>query len=120
MKVEELGELKVDIVKIREVFNNLITNGIKYNDSEFKEIRIWREGDVVFVKDNGIGIDESMKNKVFAFFKRLHVKEEYGGGTGAGMAIVQKVLDRHKASIDFKSNLGEGTTFSIDFSNCKA
>lgn len=114
--VEDLGELKVDIVKMREVFNNLITNGIKYNDNDSKEINIWREGNLVYVKDNGIGIDESMKDKVFAFFKRLHAKDEYGGGTGAGMAIVQKVLDRHNATIDFQSKIGEGTTFILDFS----
>ncbi len=114
--VEDLGELKVDIIKMREVFNNLITNGIKYNDNELKKIKIWREGNLVYVKDNGIGIDESMKDKVFAFFKRLHAKDEYGGGTGAGMAIVQKVIDRHNATIEFKSKIGEGTTFILDFS----
>lgn len=116
MKIDDLGELKVDIVKMREVFNNLITNALKYNDSEIKTIHFWRDGDKVFVKDNGIGIDESMKDKVFAFFRRLHAKDEYGGGTGAGMAIVQKVLDRHNATIDFASKIGEGTTFILDFS----
>lgn len=118
LDIQELGELKVDIIKTREVFNNLIANAIKYNDSEVKEIKIWREQNKIYIKDNGIGIDESMKDKVFAFFKRLHAKDEYGGGTGAGMAIVQKVLDRHGASIDFESKVGEGTVFFIDYTSC--
>lgn len=115
----ELGELKVDVVKMREVFNNLVTNAIKYNESDVKKIKIWREGNFVYVQDNGIGISQDHKEKVFAFFKRLHAKTEFGGGSGAGMAIVKKVLDRHKASIDYRSELGEGTTFLINFENSK-
>lgn len=118
LELDDLGELKVDIIKMREVFNNLITNAIKYNDSDIKSIKIWREGNKVFVKDNGIGIDLKFKEKVFSFFKRLHAKDEYGGGTGAGMAIVQKVLERHKATIDFESKIGEGTIFIMDFESC--
>jgi len=55
---------------------------------------------------------------VFAFFKRLHAKTEFGGGSGAGMAIVKKVLDRHDVPIDFESKEGEGTTFIMDFKSC--
>lgn len=115
VEVKDLGTLKVDPVRMREVFNNLITNAVKYNNSDVKQVVIWREGDIIYVKDNGIGINEKYKNKVFAFFKRLHAKDEYGGGTGAGMAIVKKVLDQHNATIDFKSKEGEGTTFILDF-----
>lgn len=119
IEVEDLGMLKVDVIKMSEVFNNLLTNSVKYNDSEIKKIKIWREGNQILLKDNGIGIDEKQKDKVFAFFRRLHGKEEYGGGTGAGMAIVKSVLDRHNASIDFKSKVGEGTTFLLDFEQCQ-
>lgn len=118
VKIEKLGELRVDVVKMREVFNNLITNSIKYNTSDIKEIRIWREDNKLFISDNGIGIAPEDKAKVFAFFRRLHAKTEFGGGTGAGMAIVKKVLDRHNVSIDFESEVGKGTTFIMDFSEC--
>ena len=68
--------------------------------------------------DFNVGIDIKMKEKVFAFFKRLHSKNEFGGGSGAGMAIVKKVLDRHKVPIDFESEVGIGTTLIMEFENC--
>lgn len=118
LKIEDLGKLKIDVVKMKEVFNNLLTNSVKYNNSAVKKIKIWREENIIYLEDNGIGIEEKQKDKVFAFFKRLHGKEEYGGGTGAGMAIVKSVLDRHNASIDFESKVGKGTKFIIDFNAC--
>lgn len=118
LEVGELGALIVDGIKFKEVFNNLLTNAIKYNNSEQKEIKVWREGDKLYFKDNGIGIRAEDKEKVFAFFRRLHGKEEFGGGTGAGMAIVKTVLDRHGVSIDYQSEVGKGTTFILDCKSC--
>lgn len=118
IQLSNLGELNVDVIKIREVFNNLVTNALKYNKSYKKVVKIWREGNKIMVQDNGIGIDFEMKDKVFAFFKRLYNRSEFGGGSGAGMAIVKKVLDRHKVPIDFESEMGKGTTFIMDFGSC--
>jgi len=68
---------------------------------------------VIYVKDNGIGIKEEYYDKIFEIFRRLHAKDEYGGGTGAGLAIVKRVIDDHKGEIRVQSKFGEGTTFYI-------
>lgn len=118
LDIQDLGVLRVDIVKIGEVFSNLLTNAVKYNTSSVKRVKVWREENLIYFEDNGIGIDEKHKEKVFAFFRRLHSKNEYGGGTGAGMAIVKTVLYHHKTTIDFTSTIGKGTKFIMDFSKC--
>lgn len=118
IEIDDLGKLKVDAVKFREVFNNLITNAVKYNMSKKKTIKVWREKDVIYFKDNGIGISPKDKEKVFGFFRRLHGNDEFGGGTGAGMAIVKNVLERHDVNIDYESELGKGTTFILDCKKC--
>lgn len=114
--VGELGSYSFDLVRMQEVFNNLLTNAVKYNNSEIKEINIWEEDKKIMVQDNGIGIDKKNTSKVFEFFQRLHPERKYGGGTGAGMAIVKRILDRHHIDITIKSELGAGTTFVMDFS----
>jgi PAS domain S-box-containing protein len=113
---EPLPRLLCDQVRVRAVFHNLVTNGVKYNDSAEKRIRIaWEEnaeGEAVFsVSDNGIGIPEKHREKVFAIFKRLHSGDKYGGGTGAGLAIVKKIVEQHKGRIWLDSEPGQGTTF---------
>jgi two-component system, chemotaxis family, sensor kinase Cph1 len=113
---EPLPRFYCDQVRVRAVFHNLITNGVKYNDSPEKQIRItWREnaeGETVFsVSDNGIGIAEKHQDKVFGIFKRLHSGDKYGGGTGAGLAIVKKIIERHKGRVWLDSEEGQGTTF---------
>ncbi len=96
------------------IFNNLITNGLKYNQSEIPTIEIGYkdEGEyhVFSVKDNGIGINMEYKNQIFEIFKRLHRKEEYSG-TGIGLAIVQKLVYYHKGEVWLDSEEGKGTTF---------
>jgi chemotaxis family two-component system sensor kinase Cph1 len=105
---------------IGEIFRNLITNSIKYNDSALKKIEIGcikdhnkhPSGYVFFVRDNGIGIPEEHRQNVFKMFKRLHGRDEYGGGTGAGLAIVQRLVEQHHGEIWFESNKdGGGSTF---------
>jgi PAS domain S-box-containing protein len=113
---EALPRVHCDQVRVRAVFHNLVTNGVKYNDNAEKRIRIgWEEnteGETVFsVSDNGIGIAEKHRDKVFGIFKRLHAGDKYGGGTGAGLAIVKKIIEQHKGRIWLDSEPGEGTTF---------
>lgn len=114
-----LPHVHCDQVRVRAVFHNLITNGVKYNDSAEKRVEIaWREDDeaepsaIEFsISDNGIGIPEKHRDKIFGIFKRLHTGEKYGGGTGAGLAIVKKIVEQHRGRIWLDSEPGHGTTF---------
>ncbi len=105
-----------DSARVAEVFRNLVTNALKYNESDQKWIEIGVRGDegvgetVFFVADNGIGIREKHKDSVFRIFKRLHSREKYSG-TGAGLTIVKKIVEKHNGKIWVESEFGEGTTF---------
>jgi light-regulated signal transduction histidine kinase (bacteriophytochrome) len=116
-----LPRLHCDQVRVRAIFHNLIVNGVKYNDNAEKRIAIGWHGpqagsapqELVFsVADNGIGIPEKHREKVFGIFKRLHgADSKYGAGTGAGLAIVKKTIERHGGRIWLESEVGQGTTF---------
>lgn len=96
------------------IFNNLIANGIKYNESESPTILInykERQNAHYFeVIDNGIGIESKYQKTVFEMFKRLHKKGEYPG-TGIGLSIVKKLIKNHGGMISLESELGRGTKF---------
>jgi light-regulated signal transduction histidine kinase (bacteriophytochrome) len=66
---------------------------------------------IFYVRDNGIGIDKKYFDSIFTIFKRLHARDKFGGGTGAGLTIVQKIIERHGGKIWLESNPAEGTTF---------
>jgi light-regulated signal transduction histidine kinase (bacteriophytochrome) len=110
-----------DRVLIEEVFTNLISNAFKYNNQPEKWAEIsWIESDgqphnifTFYVRDNGIGIREKHLESVFRIFKRLHASSKYGGGTGAGLTIVKKIIERHGGQIHVESAFGKGTTFSF-------
>lgn len=97
-----------------ELFTNLVSNGIKYNDKDGKRIKIgWNEedGDYLFyVKDNGIGIDECYIGKIFDLFERLNPRES-PNGTGAGLAICKRIVKEHGGKIWVDSKEGKGSTF---------
>ena len=101
---------------IARMMQNLIGNGIKYNTSANPTVTITaaQEGNfyVFAVKDNGIGIHEKFHKRIFEMFKRLHTRDEYSG-TGIGLAIVRKVVDIHKGTIDVVSAPNKGTTFLV-------
>ena len=105
---------------ISALFQNLISNGIKYSDAEEKVIEIGMkemasdqapDRVVLYVSDNGIGIDEQFHDKIFSIFKRLNSEKAYGEGTGAGLTFVKKIVENHQGDIWLTSALGEGTTF---------
>jgi PAS domain S-box-containing protein len=109
-----LPEVMADSSQLGQVFQNLIANGIKFHGEKAPEIHISAErkaNEWLFsVKDNGIGIDPQYSEKIFEVFKRLHKKEEYPG-TGIGLAICKKIIERHGGHIWVKSELGKGSTF---------
>ena len=106
---------------ITGVFLNLISNGIKYNDSPKKVIKIGmtdhnnKVSKELYIKDNGIGIEKKYLSQIFSIFKRLHKKEEYGGGVGAGLTIVDKMISKHNWGLRVESTVGQGSIFYIDF-----
>jgi light-regulated signal transduction histidine kinase (bacteriophytochrome) len=121
-----LPAVRCDSARVGEIFYNLITNAIKYNESPQKKVEVgYRLGEpleggaderaraatVFYVRDNGIGIPKRHLNSVFRIFKRLHSREKYGGGTGAGLTLVTKIVERHGGRIWVESELGKGSTF---------
>ncbi|MCA9420825.1 MAG: PAS domain S-box protein [Nitrospira sp.] len=108
-----------DGVKIREVLANLITNAMKYNDKPEKWIQLSAQilpdsGHLeIAVRDNGIGIPQAHQQNIFRIFRRLHSRDKFGGGDGAGLTIVKKIMERHGGTIRLESTMGEGTTFFV-------
>lgn len=105
-----------DRIQIGEVFSNLIANAIKYNNKAHKWIEIGYLHHpplpvTFYVRDNGIGIREKHFEVIFRIFKRLHSPNKYSGGTGAGLTIAKKIVERHGGKIWLESTYGEGTTF---------
>ena len=109
-----LPTVSVDRSQMVQVFQNLIANAIKFRGKNHPEIRIGatRQGDewVFSVSDNGIGIDPAYWDKIFEIFKRLHTREEYPG-TGIGLAICRRIVERHGGRIWVESEEGKGSTF---------
>ena len=123
-----LPTVRADGVRLQEVFYNLISNGMKYNDKPAKTVAVGlappeaagvgvgrpvsAEGfHIFYVRDNGIGIDARHQDSIFKLFKRLHAQDKYGGGTGAGLAIAKKMVEKHGGSLWVESALGQGATF---------
>ena len=103
-----------DETQISSVFLNLIGNAIKYRSGEKPEIHISarRKGNVWLfsVRDNGIGIDPQYDKRIFIIFQRLHARTEYPG-TGIGLAVTKKIIERHGGHIWVESGTGNGSTF---------
>ncbi len=115
---EPLPSVIGDELQLIQLFQNLVGNGIKYRSAGVPTVHVsaTRHGakDWTFaVKDNGLGIDPQYFERIFGMFQRLHKREEFGG-TGIGLAICKKIVERHGSSISVKSGLGLGSTFSFD------
>jgi signal transduction histidine kinase len=120
-----LPEVVCDRTRVAEVFRNLISNALKYNESPQKRVEIGhcdevqtprgRERDVFYVKDNGIGIAPEFHDDIFKIFKRLNAEEDDKKGTGVGLTFVRKIIERHGGRIWLSSTPGEGTTFFFTF-----
>ena len=106
-----------DEMQLIQLFQNLVGNGIKYQNPGVPRVHIsaatTKEGKWMFsVRDNGLGIDSQYFEKIFGMFQRLHKREEFGG-TGIGLAICKKIVTRHGGSISVESAPGKGSTFSF-------
>jgi hypothetical protein len=117
---EPLPEVLGDASQLRRVLQNLLSNALKFQRvGEYPQIRIYAEHSAdttwtLCVADNGIGFDEKYLGRIFNPFQRLHGREAYTG-TGIGLAIVKKIVERHGASITASSVPGAGSTFRIIF-----
>jgi PAS domain S-box-containing protein len=110
----ELPTLMADERQLVQLFQNLIGNAIKYRSQESPVVQVGavrQEGQWLFwVRDNGIGIDPKYAERIFVIFQRLHSQEEYSG-TGIGLAIAAKIVERHDGRIWVESESGQGATF---------
>jgi PAS domain S-box-containing protein len=109
---EPLPVVRSDRARVGQIFSNLISNAAKYNDSPVKKIEIGATSEgAIYVRDNGIGIKEAHKATIFRMFKRLHARDRYGGGAGAGLTIVKRIAERHGGRVWVDSEPGKGSTF---------
>ena len=110
--VDELPAVNGNGGLLRHVFRNLIGNALKYSN-QHPEIKIGHynsDEHVFFVKDNGIGIDPKYFDKIFVIFQQLHTRSEKGG-TGMGLAIAKRIVERHNGRLWVESEEGAGSTF---------
>ncbi len=114
---ETLPVVEGDAGRLVLLFQNLISNGLKFNQSAPPVIEVGAgpsEGDTVevFVRDNGIGIHHDYQQQIFELFERLHARTEYPG-TGAGLAIVRRIVELHGGEVAVESTPGNGSTFRL-------
>jgi light-regulated signal transduction histidine kinase (bacteriophytochrome) len=112
---DPLPAVLADEMQLTQLFQNLVGNAIKYQKSGVPRVHIsaTMNGDKKWsfaVKDNGLGIDPQYFERIFGMFQRLHKREEFAG-TGIGLAICKKIVERHGGSISVESKPGHGSTF---------
>jgi light-regulated signal transduction histidine kinase (bacteriophytochrome) len=115
IKTTALPTVFCDSGLIRQVWINLLSNGLKYSSRQaqpvvevgFEDAGMSYE---FFVRDNGVGFDMAFKDKLFGVFQRLHKKNEFEG-TGIGLALVKSIVARHGGAVRAESEVGKGATF---------
>ncbi|SHJ66237.1 His Kinase A (phospho-acceptor) domain-containing protein [Desulfatibacillum alkenivorans DSM 16219] len=112
--VDDLPVVQADAIQLGQVFQNLIANALKFRGDDPPAVRISAEKNETAwtfqVHDNGIGIDPSFHDRIFIIFQRLHERGKYEG-TGIGLAIVKKIVERHGGRIWIESQEGKGASF---------
>ena len=113
----ELPDIKGNMLRLRQLFSNLISNALKYSRKDvFPHIEIngAREGDtiVITVKDNGIGFEEEFSERIFGLFERLHTRDQFPG-TGIGLSICKRIAELHRGTIFAKSKVNEYSIFEV-------
>lgn len=126
-EVGEIPAIKGQRVQVKTILQNLIVNGIKYNDADVKRVEVGflRQVEVngktlinaIFVRDNGIGIDDKYREKIFRIFSRLNKVAEYvtgsGTGTGSGLAFLRKIVEEHGGVVVFDAEPSGGSIFYV-------
>ncbi|MEO8613867.1 MAG: ATP-binding protein [Luteolibacter sp.] len=111
---DRLPTVTANLTQLAQLFQNLIGNGLKFRSAQRPEIHIGaqqKNDEWVFsVRDNGIGIESQYRERIFEIFQRLHTRTEYPG-TGIGLAICRRIVDRHGGRIWVDSGPGKGSTF---------
>lgn len=115
--IEKLPIVFGDQVLLKQVWQNIMDNAVKYSSKvDNPEINITYKSNTthhfITISDNGVGFNEEYKQKLFEVFQRLHGQNEFSG-TGIGLSIVKRIIDKHKGSIKASSELGKGATFTI-------
>ncbi len=117
-QIDDLPEIEANRGQIKQVFQNLISNSLKFSQSDKAPIiKISSCEDkkgmhCITITDNGIGFDEQYREKIFSLFERLNTKDKFEG-SGIGLAITKKIIDKHNGTITALSQVGEGASFMI-------
>jgi len=114
---DELPPVLADEQQLVQLFQNLVGNGIKYQASAVPEVHVSAAPDgpqrwIFSIRDNGIGVDPQYFDRMFGMFQRLHGRDEFAG-TGVGLAICKKIVERHGGVISVASQVGHGSTFQF-------
>ncbi len=117
IEIETMPSIEADETQILRLFQNLIGNALKFRGEKPPRIEIYAKQDrhgicEIFVKDNGIGFDRQFSERIFKPFQRLHTNREYEG-TGIGLTICRKIVERHGGSIRAESEPGKGAIFIV-------
>ncbi|WP_394349648.1 ATP-binding protein [Natrinema versiforme] len=113
---ETLPQVKGDPNQLRQLFQNLVENALEYSGDEPPCVHVFTEQErnkwIIAVRDEGIGIESANQDSIFEVFHRLHSRDEYAG-TGIGLALCQRIVERHNGEIWVESEPGEGSTFFV-------
>lgn len=117
IETKNLPIIDADEVQMRQLFQNLIGNALKFHKKDLLPLILVSAADniknvVISIKDNGIGFEEKYLDRIFSIFQRLHGKSEYEGN-GVGLAVCRRIIDRHQGSITAKSAPGQGAEFLV-------
>ncbi len=117
IEVDDLPDVMGDKAMLDVVFSNLISNAVKYSSKNPKQL-ISISGEkqkskaIITIEDNGVGFDMKYASKLFGVFQRLHTEAEFSG-TGIGLALCKKIIDRHQGTIDIQSEINKGTKVTL-------
>jgi PAS domain S-box-containing protein len=122
VEVGTLPRIQADATQLRQMLQNLIANALKFRapdraplvriHAEQRQLEGERPGWAVIIEDNGIGFEQKYAERIFGPFQRLHGRQEYEG-TGIGLAIVRRIVERHRGTVEAEGRPGEGARFVV-------